>query len=337
MKLFLYGAPFFSFQGVLILLSLLTFQETKEVALSQGHEVQSLSSLIGELIVKTSIFFVSVLIFRFAVLYLYSERIPPLILRSDASPDLKKQALHNFWKLPWLCLLFWISARHLQPVLPWTVGGDVGFIVRSDALPESCYICRTLICAYSAHLFTLLYLMYRQENTGIDSANLEFMVHHMITISAVVGAVLLREEERAAIVIHTHFPADIVVNLARMLRFSKHQKTFILILFVCVLVWVWTRLYTYPFYVLFPFLREVTQQSPSVPILRKIVKGFFGMNQLMLLSLHLFWTWKILSVVWRVLTGDDQENQVHTDDVSKTEETGKKVVKTALRRKRPGT
>lgn len=146
---------------------------------------------------------------------------------------------------------------------------------------------------------------------------LEMVVHHIVTILLLVLSWTCNLTRGGTLVLVIHDVADIFLESAKMTKYIKWQRTCDILFGIFTIVWIYTRLYLYPFWIL---QRQVTPISTCYCSsklclfstcfgAKEIVPMFaayyiFNSMLLMLLVLHIIWTYFILKVLYRaVLSG----------------------------------
>lgn len=128
----------------------------------------------------------------------------------------------------------------------------------------------------------------------------EMCTHHIITITLLVFSWTCNMVRCGCLVLVIHDCADIFLEGAKMTRYLKWQRTCDFLFAVFTVLWIVTRLFIYPFWIL---------RSTCIDA-KKLVEMFpayyiFNTLLVLLLGLHIIWTYFILKVLYRaVLSGN---------------------------------
>ncbi|KAK5638662.1 hypothetical protein RI129_012957 [Pyrocoelia pectoralis] len=128
----------------------------------------------------------------------------------------------------------------------------------------------------------------------------QMFAHHVSTIALLTFCWVLNLHRIGSVVLLLHISADIFLEAAKMARYARCQKLFDAIFMIFTIVWIITRLYMYPFWILRCTLTIPLTFGPPFP-------AYFLLNAFMilLLVLHIFWSYLILKMIIKCLkTGE---------------------------------
>lgn len=150
----------------------------------------------------------------------------------------------------------------------------------------------------------------------------EMLIHHFVTIILLVLSWTCNLVRAGTLVLVIHDCADIFLEMAKMMKYIKYQRTCDVLFGIFTVTWICSRLVVYPFWFLYRYvnLKLPIRTSPfnkSVLIsifltcstcigAKEIVPMFpayyiFNSLLLMLLLLHVIWTYFILKVLYRAI------------------------------------
>lgn len=120
----------------------------------------------------------------------------------------------------------------------------------------------------------------------------QMFVHHVATILLLSISWVFNYFRIGAIIACLHDSADIFLEGAKMAHYAKFERTSMVILVMFIAVWIFSRLYIYPFWVLHSVIyHHQAIIGTSLP--------YFLLTSLLILLqvLHVIWTYFILKVV----------------------------------------
>lgn len=157
---------------------------------------------------------------------------------------------------------------------------------------------------------------------------LEMLIHHFVTIILLVLSWTCNLIRAGTLVLVIHDCADIFLEMAKMMKYIKWQRTCDVLFAIFTVTWIGTRLVIYPYWFLYRYahlsmvnfscLRSVTTFLNNFIFLnslfvystcigaKEIVPMFpayyiFNSLLLLLLVLHIIWTYFILKVLYRAI------------------------------------
>lgn len=139
---------------------------------------------------------------------------------------------------------------------------------------------------------------------------LENLVHHMATLMLVVYSHYVNFMRVGAMIMLLHDVCDIWLELAKLGQYSRNEtlSTGMFVLFL--LVWIAMRLVYFPFWILrstiYEVISEVADKLPHIPIEPHYT--LFNSLLILLVGLHVYWTFLIFKVIARKLRSGKTED-----------------------------
>ncbi|CAD6191205.1 unnamed protein product [Caenorhabditis auriculariae] len=153
----------------------------------------------------------------------------------------------------------------------------------------------------------------------------ELILHHIITVLLLSASWAINFVRVGTLVLISHDVSDILLEGGKLVRYDKHNKTLTNIMFVLFFAsWILTRLVYYPLVVIRSAVFEAADliqddydltDFTMVPYAPRLIV----MMLVMLLFLHVFWTFIIMRIVIRTVTGRDAKD-VRSDSDSDYDE-----------------
>lgn len=142
----------------------------------------------------------------------------------------------------------------------------------------------------------------------------ETLVHHAVTILLLYFSFACNQIRCGTLVLLVHDAVDFWMAAAKMAIYLKKTKTADSLFAIFLVVWFYTRLYIYPFRIVWAASVQCLQYSPFFPV-------YWPLNILLwiLQILHIIWTFMILRMVVAKLTGKDLKD-VRSDTEQSSEE-----------------
>ena len=140
----------------------------------------------------------------------------------------------------------------------------------------------------------------------------EMLIHHIATISLICFSWVLNMVRAGMLVLVIHDIADLLLEIAKMCKYSNYQKACNVMFAIFVFTWIYTRLYIYPKYVVYTTVYESAEIVGIAPV-------YYVMNAFMilLLVLHVIWTFYIIKALKKALKGSGNiEKDERSDDDS---------------------
>lgn len=137
------------------------------------------------------------------------------------------------------------------------------------------------------------------------------MIHHVGTIVLIVFSYASNHTRIGSLIMILHQPADMLLQIAKLLLYCKHKTLANLLFVVFVLMFLITRIYIFPVYIIYEVMFKFSFHYSLYP-------WYFIAFAicLILLILHSFWAVIILKMLFKVFT----KGPLERDDRSGTEE-----------------
>ena len=139
----------------------------------------------------------------------------------------------------------------------------------------------------------------------------ELLVHHICTILLFCFSWVINCVRIGMMVLMLHDTADAFLDAAKMFKYAKYQKTCDVFFGLFVVVWVITRLYLYPVYILYSTLFE-TKQFIGIAPSYYVMNGFLILLQI----LHFVWSYYIFKAAFKALGSGNVEKDTRSDSDS---------------------
>ncbi|CAG9858435.1 unnamed protein product [Phyllotreta striolata] len=135
---------------------------------------------------------------------------------------------------------------------------------------------------------------------------LENAVHHTIAMLLIYISFVLKFHRIGTITIVVLFVSDIFLEMAKILKYLNKELPCTVCFGIFTIVWTVSRLIIYPSWV----LKQTLIVGPSEYI-KKVTLSMYLMNTLLCLVglLSIFWTIQIYKVVWKVLNGQELQDE----------------------------
>lgn len=137
---------------------------------------------------------------------------------------------------------------------------------------------------------------------GKRSDSVEMMLHHFFTVILITFSWIINFVRVGTLILMVHECADIPLIAAKMFKYAQIDAPTDILFVVFLLVWLYTRCYLYPFWILHSIFFEA-------PILTGIPIVIFCKGLLLgLMILNLIWTGLIASIIMKKFTGGSLED-----------------------------
>lgn len=135
----------------------------------------------------------------------------------------------------------------------------------------------------------------------------QMFVHHIATIVLMSFSWITNLHRIGSLVLVTHDCADIFLEAAKMAKYSGYQKVCDVIFAIFTVLWIVTRLGVYPFWIIYSTSIEAPNIVPMFP-------AYYIFNGLLilLLILHVFWTYLILKIAYKALNAGQMEGDIRS-------------------------
>ncbi|XP_021352004.1 ceramide synthase 5-like [Mizuhopecten yessoensis] len=207
-------------------------------------------------------------------------------------------AIYILWDKPyfWESKYCWIDYKHQH------VSNDVFWFYTIE------------LAFYWNLVFTVLSDHKRKDST-------QMFIHHMVTIALIYFSFAINTVRIGALVIVVHDSVDLWMAGAKMANYLKKDTLTDTMFGIFFVVWLLTRLYIYPFKMVWSASFESLQYQAMWP-------SYWLLNGLLwiLQVLHVIWTFMILRIVLNKFTGEKKVKDVRSDTEESTgkEEEGEK-------------
>ena len=136
----------------------------------------------------------------------------------------------------------------------------------------------------------------------------EMVLHHIITILLIYFSWAVNMVRVGSLVILVHDIADPWINLVKMAKYVKWDRTAEVLFTIFMIIWIVSRLFVYPLWVLNASAIEIYDYVISWPAYW-IFNGLLVFLQI----LHIWWTYLLLSIAFQQLTTRDVEKDSRSE------------------------
>jgi len=142
----------------------------------------------------------------------------------------------------------------------------------------------------------------------------QMFVHHIATICLMTFSWVCNLHRIGTLVLLIHDCADIFLEAAKMAKYANYQKVCDALFVIFTLLWITTRLGVYTMWIIY-------STSIEAPNIVEMFPAYYIFNSLLvlLLVLHLFWTYVILKMAYQSLVAGQMEGDIRSsssDEVS---------------------
>lgn len=149
----------------------------------------------------------------------------------------------------------------------------------------------------------------------------QMFIHHVLTLVLISLSFICNLHRVGSLVLLVHDCADILLEAAKFLKYANLQKACDIVFGLFTVLWIVTRLGLYP-RIIYSTSIEAPQILPMYP-----VYYIFNSLLIMLLILHLIWTYMILQIVVQTIKAGQMEGDVRSssdDDITDSSENREK-------------
>eukprot|EP00208_Stichococcus_sp_RCC1054_P000408 CAMPEP_0206138104 /NCGR_PEP_ID=MMETSP1473-20131121/3074_1 /ASSEMBLY_ACC=CAM_ASM_001109 /TAXON_ID=1461547 /ORGANISM="Stichococcus sp, Strain RCC1054" /LENGTH=293 /DNA_ID=CAMNT_0053531433 /DNA_START=347 /DNA_END=1229 /DNA_ORIENTATION=+ len=143
---------------------------------------------------------------------------------------------------------------------------------------------------------------------------LESFAHHVATLVLIVYSYWLNLTKVGVVVFWLHDVNDIFMELAKIGRYAGRDLLPNALFVVFLLSWIATRLVMFPGCVIRSVLYDAAAVAKENGITMHPHYEIFSGFLIFLLCLHIYWTWLIMKVLWKVLGGGSADDVREEDD-----------------------
>ncbi|XP_052865991.1 ceramide synthase 5 [Anopheles cruzii] len=162
----------------------------------------------------------------------------------------------------------------------------------------------------------------------------QMFAHHMITILLMALSWVCNLHRVGSLVLLVHDCADIFLESAKLTKYAQYQKVCDTIFAFFTVIWIITRLMLYP--------RIIYSSSVEAPQILPMFPAYYIFNTLLilLLVLHIGWTYLILQIVVKAIKAGQMEGDVRSsssDEISDSSENSRPTLSNGGTPKKPAT
>jgi len=143
----------------------------------------------------------------------------------------------------------------------------------------------------------------------------EMFVHHNTTIALLMFSWTTHSHRIGTLVLIVHDCADHLLELAKMFRYTRYQKTCDAVFVLFAITWVVTRCGVYPTWILYSTLIDAENFVKMFPAYY-IFNGLLGTLQL----LHILWTYFLFKAIHKALSKGGVDDKRSDSELSEEEE-----------------
>uniref|UniRef100_A0A336MAZ5 CSON008488 protein n=2 Tax=Culicoides sonorensis TaxID=179676 RepID=A0A336MAZ5_CULSO len=140
----------------------------------------------------------------------------------------------------------------------------------------------------------------------------QMFIHHIITIALIAFSWVCNLHRVGSLVLVVHDCADIFLEAAKLTKYAQYQKVCDTIFAIFIVVWLVTRLGMYP--------RIIYSSSVEAPQILPMFPAYYIFNSmlLLLLLLHIGWTYLIFQIAVQALRAGQMDGDVRSssDEIS---------------------
>ncbi|XP_043290137.1 ceramide synthase 6 [Venturia canescens] len=136
----------------------------------------------------------------------------------------------------------------------------------------------------------------------------QMFIHHIATLALMSFSWVGNLTRIGSLVLVVHDCADIFLEAAKMAKYAKYQKLCDFIFFIFTILWIVTRTGVYPFWIIYSTSIEAPKIVPMFP-----AYYIFNFLLVLLLALHILWTWLILKIAYNAIYAGQMEGDIRSD------------------------
>lgn len=135
----------------------------------------------------------------------------------------------------------------------------------------------------------------------------QMFVHHIATIALMAFSWVCNLHRTGTLVLLLHDCADVFLEGAKMAKYANYQKICDCVFGLFTILWLVTRMGIYPFYIIWSTLIRAPTLLPMFP-------AYYIFNSLLvlLLVLHVLWTWLILQIVYNSFAAGQMDGDIRS-------------------------
>ncbi|XP_064614459.1 ceramide synthase 2-like [Liolophura sinensis] len=143
----------------------------------------------------------------------------------------------------------------------------------------------------------------------------EMMLHHLITLGLMAFSWSINFVHIGTLVLVVHDISDPWLQLAKMLKYAQMQNACEIVFTIFIIVWLVTRIFYYPIWLLYTCLVELPAIIVGVSPVIRVFMGFMVALQL----LHIMWTYYVLRVALQRFTHGELTHDTRSDSEGMSE------------------
>ncbi|KAJ0173276.1 hypothetical protein K1T71_011452 [Dendrolimus kikuchii] len=135
----------------------------------------------------------------------------------------------------------------------------------------------------------------------------QMFVHHIATIALLSFSWVCNLHRIGTLVLLLHDVADIFVEAVKAAKYANYQKLCDSLFLALIVVWIISRVVIFPFYLIW-------STSIRAPMLLPMFAAYYIFNSLLilLLTLHIVWTWLILQIAYNTIKAGQMEGDIRS-------------------------
>ncbi|CAH1978077.1 unnamed protein product [Acanthoscelides obtectus] len=147
----------------------------------------------------------------------------------------------------------------------------------------------------------------------------QMFIHHIATIVLMCLSWVVNVFRIGTLVLVVHDCADILLEAAKMAKYSGYQRICDVIFAIFTIVWITTRIGIFPFWI----IKNTSYDAPKVV---PMFPAYYIFNSLLvlLLVLHIFWTYLILKIAYNSLNAGQMEGDIRSSSDDYSEDSNSK-------------
>jgi len=242
----------------------------------------------------------------------WTERKVERWLRMRRSQD-KPSTLVKFCENAWRCLYYCVSFTYGLIILwdkPWLWEiNECWYTYPHQSVTTGIWWYYMMSLMFYWSLFVSQFFDVRRKDFW------QMFVHHIATIILMSFSWVTNLHRVGSLVLIVHDCADIFLEAAKMAKYSGYQKVCDVIFAIFTVLWIITRLGVYPFWIIYSTSIEAPKIVPMFP-------AYYIFNGLLilLLILHIFWTYLILKIAYNSLNAGQMEGDIRSSSSNYSED-----------------
>ncbi|CAK1589949.1 unnamed protein product [Parnassius mnemosyne] len=135
----------------------------------------------------------------------------------------------------------------------------------------------------------------------------QMFVHHIATVSLISFSWVCNLHRIGTLVLLLHDCGDVFVEAVKAAKYANYQRTCDALFLCLIVVWIGTRIFMFPFYLLW-------STTIRAPMLLPMFPAYYFFNSLLclLLCLHVVWTFLILQIAYKTIQAGMMEGDIRS-------------------------